>query len=1108
MYERVLNALADCGAGLSSDEFLDVLWLATHLPSAPVGQLARALGPLPDDGPQESEPDDQGASGPAAAVGPATYGRSAGPLWRSRRGRGALRGGAAPVPGPDRTLAVPPAVPAVAVRPPGEKALGGAELALGRALRPLRLHRPDPRRTELDVPRTVAAMAETGLPDIVLRPADRHGLDLAILVDDGVSMLPWQRLTTEIRLLMERSGAFRVVHTFSLDTRSPDGPRLGYRPFGTDPATLLPSAVADPSGRTLLIVVSDGVGRAWRDGRMYHLLDRLAKVSPVAVLHTLPRRMWAGTGIRAESWLVTTRRQAAANATWSITDPVLPPELRPFDGTPVPVLAPIPEAVTAWARLVGSSGTSALLPLLGPAPRSTPADAPSAARPRPRQEPYDEVLRFRSFASTEAYRIAVHLAAVAPLPVPAMQLVRQALGASVDSGHLAEVFLSGLLRRVGGIDGPPQQWQFDFAEGTRRILLEAIPPPELVRTTRAVSSRLAELSSTAPSFLAWLPHPDGQDRIDTGQRALSWVDERVMRRLGVPLPDAPAPAGAPPQYELAIRTPHSPPMPPGMAAKEVLIPWPAGAEADPNHETPEALRAGGLGPSDVAAKIVFIAPPGPDAVPAYAAVVGFTHRWVDAYADGSLLDMARLQLFTERIGDVARPDAHLPWAQAGGPAAEGMPTVPFAPGPDGQLDETTLRTVRYAARLRMVPPDSASAALTMLARVSALRFRGDTVWRLPVLSTGTEPPPMAKQTRDQGADLELIRRAADLYRKEAVKDRETTEVMPVFQVSPLNRRIAEANAADPVMLLRRLGGTSQDGVVWTCPRDRGDHGNAVLKVAAGGQVSCKHCYPSKVGVVRLVADTLRLTPDEAAMYILNDSGDLYPAPGTAVTARVTGRTSDTYRCTVQDPVTGQTHRAVLPVSEFRQLHRDRPGSRLETGDHVVALILEPSDGALMLSLTSADLVERVLAGFVPDLTTGDVGITGIARVAGALTKIVAAPTRPGISVRGTFVGKEAERIRGVQHLLTGGTTNEKFEVIAYSSDQHTLLVNALVYGEPTGILIDRQRAVVAVPQHLFSSAIGRGGLNVELAGRLTGLYVKIVPAGTDLGLAMDSEFGA
>ncbi|MFI0187343.1 SAV_2336 N-terminal domain-related protein [Streptomyces sp. NPDC017082] len=1103
MLQRLLNVLADSGAGLSGEELLDALWLAARLPPAPATALARAArtsGDPPDDGPHAGDR----ADGPQDAGDRSVYARPRGASPRARRARGALHGGAVPAADPGRTSAVPPAAPAVSVRSPGEKALGTAELALGRALRPLRTHRPDPRRPELDLPATVRAVAETGLPDIVLRSSDAQGLDLVILVDDGVSMLPWQRLATEIRLLMERSGAFRLVHTFSLDTRAPEGPLLGYRPFGTTPATLPPSAVADPSGRTMLVVLSDGVGRAWRDGRMHRLLGRLAAVGPVAVLHTLPRRMWDGTGIRAEHWRVTTHRQTAANATWRVTDPVLPPALRPFDGVPVPVLAPEPGAVTAWTRLVGSTGTSALLPLLAPAPRRPRTDAPGAARTRAPREPYAEVLRFRSFASAEAYRLAAHLAAVAPLPVPAMQLVRQALGATVDAGHLAEVFLSGLLHRVGDTDRPPQQWQFDFAEGTRRMLLSAIPPPELVRTTRAVTSRLAELGGGAPTFLAWLPHPDGQDHITAGQRALSWVDQRVMRRLGVPVPDAPAPTAAPPRYDLAIRTTHSPPTPPGMAAKEVVLPWAAGEEADPAAMTTDALRAGALTPGDTAAKIVFVAPPGPAALPVYTAVAGFTHRWVDAYADGDVLDMAGLQLFTAALGDVARPAGFLMWAQAGGPPVDCMPTVPFSGDPDRSPDEVTVRTVRYAARLRMVPPDSASAALRMLARVAALRARGDTAWRLPVLSTGTEPPPAGKSTQGQGVDLELIRQAADRYRKEAVKGGETVEVIPAPRLSPLNRRIAEANATDPAALLPRLGAVTEDGVRWSCPRDRGDHAEAVLKVVASrGAVSCAHCYPRGVAFVRLVVDTLGLTPDEAAAFILHDSDG--PAPGSAVTARVTARSPEGYRCAVRHPVTGRVAEAVLPARESGEL-KDRPSPRLATGNRVVALVVEARDDTLVLSLTAAGLVERVLAGFVPELTTGEVAITGIARVAGALTKIAAAPTRPANSVRGAFVGRGAERIKGAQRLLSGGLTREKLEVIAYSSDQRVLLVNALVYAQPTGLLVDRQRAVVAVPPHQVRSAIGRGGLNAQLAGQLTGLYVKIVPAGSDLRREMDSAF--
>lgn len=244
----------------------------------------------------------------------------------------------------------------MAVRAPGVKALGGAELRLGRALRPLKQMRPDFLRSELDINATVTAMAETGLPEAVLRPATTRWLDLTVLVDDGVSMLLWQGLAGELRRLLERCGAFRQVRVHGLGTRGPTGPRLRSRPYGASAATLPLSAVLDPAGNTLLLVVSDGVGRSWRDGSMHEALLRAASAGPTAVVHTLPRRLWAGTGIGARSWRVTARRRGAANRSWHIEDPLLPPELAPFDGVPVPVLATDGDVIGTWAQLIGSPG--------------------------------------------------------------------------------------------------------------------------------------------------------------------------------------------------------------------------------------------------------------------------------------------------------------------------------------------------------------------------------------------------------------------------------------------------------------------------------------------------------------------------------------------------------------------------------------------------------------------------------------------------------------------------------------------------------------------------------------------------------------------------------
>ncbi|MFF7394210.1 SAV_2336 N-terminal domain-related protein [Streptomyces scabiei] len=539
MLEQVRNILSGSGEELDAEELLDVLWLAARLPPAAATALAHAAvagataqtlgGPATGAAPHQpsGSPDDSHHN--AAPVGPEHR------------------------PAPQSTLHAAPAAahqqsassdrPGIAVRTPGMKALGSAELRLGRSLRPLKHWRPDVLRTELDVEATVTAMAETGMPQAVLHPARTRWLDLAVLVDDGVSMLLWQRLAGEIRTLMERCGAFRHVRVHGLDSRSPDGPLLSQRPFCARTATLPMSTVLDPSGNTLLLVVSDGVGRAWRDGRMHAALFRSAAIGPTALLHVLPPRLRPGSGIGAEPWRVTTRRRGAANGSWHIEDPVLPPEVAPFDGVPVPLLGADSTSLGAWAHLIGSAGGTAVLPLLTPPDTGPATTAQQGTVHSGTARAEAAVLRFRESASPDAYRLAAHLAAVAPLPVPVMRLVQHAVSPAADTSHLAEVFLGGLMHGVDGSEDLPHQRKFDFTEETRKVLLGTVPPSDLVRTTRAVTKRLTQLAGSSAEFPAWLPHPQGPERVTASSRQpFAWVDETVMRRLGVSLPDTSEPA--------------------------------------------------------------------------------------------------------------------------------------------------------------------------------------------------------------------------------------------------------------------------------------------------------------------------------------------------------------------------------------------------------------------------------------------------------------------------------------------------------------------------------------------------------------------------------------
>ncbi|WP_345174950.1 SAV_2336 N-terminal domain-related protein [Streptomyces lavendulae] len=538
MISRVTKVLAESGAELSQEELLDTLWLAGKLPRA-IGPLARAASmaaACPER--QHSTPDhDEPTESERVIAEPAASATEpvAAELMDSPSARRLV---AAAQPRTDEDIEVHPAAaqsPAVAVRAPDSRPLGAGVLQLGKALRPLRQRFPDPRRRELDVTLTVAAMADTGVPETVTRPLCTRWLSLALVVDDGISMVLWQRLAADVRALMERAGAFRDVRVYGLDTR--DGPpSLKTNPYRRRGSRLSPEVLCDPTGNTLVLVVSDGVGEAWRDGGMRRVTDRWGRCGPTAIVHALPSRLWASTGISARRWRVTTHRRGGPTRAWHVADPDLPPELVTFDAVRVPVLTPTPGAVAEWARLVVSPGGTALLPLWD-------GGRPGTGRPVADTRGSDAtqaVLRFREAASAEAYRLAAHVAAVAPVTPPVMRLVQAALGPPTDPGHLTEVFLGGLMNELDADvpDRLPHHRRFDFAGDARRVLLSAVSPKELLRTTEAVTRCIEDSVGRAPVFPAWVGHPDGTAVVDNTGRAFGWLREQLLARLGIPSAEA------------------------------------------------------------------------------------------------------------------------------------------------------------------------------------------------------------------------------------------------------------------------------------------------------------------------------------------------------------------------------------------------------------------------------------------------------------------------------------------------------------------------------------------------------------------------------------------
>jgi N utilization substance protein A len=129
---------------------------------------------------------------------------------------------------------------------------------------------------------------------------------------------------------------------------------------------------------------------------------------------------------------------------------------------------------------------------------------------------------------------------------------------------------------------------------------------------------------------------------------------------------------------------------------------------------------------------------------------------------------------------------------------------------------------------------------------------------------------------------------------------------------------------------------------------------------------------------------------------------------------------------------------------------------------------------------------------VPEIKDRVVDIVGIAREAGARTKLSVRTHRAGVSPKGALIGPQGSRAQNVMNELNG----EKIDIIDYSDDPAIYVANALAPAKVSSVEIvdlESKSAKVIVPDYQLSLAIGKDGQNARLAARLTQWRIDIHP---------------
>lgn len=166
----------------------------------------------------------------------------------------------------------------------------------------------------------------------------------------------------------------------------------------------------------------------------------------------------------------------------------------------------------------------------------------------------------------------------------------------------------------------------------------------------------------------------------------------------------------------------------------------------------------------------------------------------------------------------------------------------------------------------------------------------------------------------------------------------------------------------------------------------------------------------------------------------------------------------------------------------------RPGDRVRA--YVYDVRREQRGPQIFLSRTHPQFMAKLFRQEVPEIYDNVIEVKAVARDPGSRAKIAVVSRDSSIDPVGACVGMRGSRVQAVVNELQG----EKIDIIPWSADAATFIVNALQPAEVVKVVLDEDssRIEVVVPDDQLSLAIGRRGQNVRLASQLTGWDIDIL----------------
>lgn len=206
------------------------------------------------------------------------------------------------------------------------------------------------------------------------------------------------------------------------------------------------------------------------------------------------------------------------------------------------------------------------------------------------------------------------------------------------------------------------------------------------------------------------------------------------------------------------------------------------------------------------------------------------------------------------------------------------------------------------------------------------------------------------------------------------------------------------------------------------------------------------------------------------------------------------------------------HRAIILLDDDGNeiiLPKDKqiPSDFFRKGENVRGVIesveLKGSKPAIIMSRTAPEFLEKLFEQEIPEVFDGLITVKNVVRIPGEKAKVAVDSYDDRIDPVGACVGMKGSRIHGIVRELG----NENIDVINYTNNTQLYISRALSPARVTSIKLDEEnkRAEVILKPEEVSKAIGRGGHNIRLAGKLTGYEIDVFREGVEEDVEL-SEF--